>query len=165
MKKGQFYLFTSLLLIILVVGIIPKSVQIYKSQNVFDELIDNFNEEIGQVINNALYNQENMTEMLDKFSTRFINYARQRDANFGYVLIMRNNNETIIINTLKEQITIDAGTIINISQGDYTVVDSDAVVVYVDDVAYNYNLEDAVDVMVLFKSSKGEDIYIKEVKN
>lgn len=165
-KKAQFYLFTAVILIILAAGIIPKSVQVYEKGHVFNELAENFEDEIVHVVNNAIYHNISAAERIEGFSISFLNYARQRDPNFGYVLMLRDSNETIISNRLKESTAVkpEGDPWFSVAANDHAVTEPyDSLIVEIEDGRFGFNMSREVEIKILFKSVKNENIYIREV--
>jgi len=169
LKKGQFYLFTSLILIIMITGIIPMLTQSYDTEDVFLELKDNFMSEIPFTVNNALYHNTSVMESMEMFCTNFLNYARQRDHNFGFVILLRNRNETILMNRLKEENILlkpYGDPVIELSPGQASVVELyKSFELHITEGSYTFSFEDnpQMQLKMLFKSYENENVYIREV--
>ena len=167
-RKGQFYLFTSLILIIMLAAIIPKSAPVYEKEDVFLELKDNFIAEMPHVVDNALYHNTSVLQSVEMFSANFLNYARQRDHNFGFVIMLRNRNETILMNRLKENVSLKpyGDPVIELSPGQASAVEPyQSFMLHITDGSYLFSFSEKpqIQLKMLFKSYENDNIYIKEL--
>ena len=168
-KKGQFYLFTAIVIIALLAGIIPKSVLPTTDEDVFNELNDNFIEEAVFVINNAIYINASVMDHMDSFALSFLNYARQRDTNFGFVIMLRNRNETILMNQLKDEnisLQPSGGQVVWLAPGESSVLALyPSVDVNMRGSQYHFTFAENPDMQLkmLFNSHKNANIYIQEL--
>jgi hypothetical protein len=93
-KKGQFYLIAAIIIIIVLVGFFavsnklisrPQETQTY-------ELSKNLNVEGEQVINHGVFNQKNLTYLLDSFTESYAKYINEdSDVYFTYLDKSREN--------------------------------------------------------------------------
>ena len=168
-KKGQFYLFTAIVIIALLAGIIPQSVLPTTNEDLFNELNDNLIEEAVFVINNAIYLNASVMDSMESFALSFLNYARQRDINFGFVIMLRNRNETILMNRLKDEnisLQPSGGQAILLAPGEssvtglYPAFDFD-----LGESQYHFTFAENPDMQLkmLFNSHKNANIYIHEL--
>ncbi|GEM_PF-1701758 len=93
-RKGQFYIFGAIILCVLAYSIYSgySRVQI-PTKNDFKEIYAEFIRESASVIDNAVYNEGNVSAQLSNFTGYFINYARTRNKGFGifYALVWNDN--------------------------------------------------------------------------
>ena len=168
-KSGQFYLFTAIILIVLLAGIMPGAVQQTIGDDVFRELNDNFVEEAVFVINNAIYWNASVMDSMDSFALSFLNYARQREDNFGFAIMLKNRNETILMNRMKdENISFHpAGSqMLWLAPGESDVVGLyPSLDIGMDESTYTFTFAENPDMQLkmLFMSYENANIYIQEL--
>ncbi|MEA3515190.1 MAG: hypothetical protein U9R34_06945 [Nanoarchaeota archaeon] len=168
-KKGQFYLFTAIVIIALLAGIIPMSVMPTTDEDVFNELNDNFIEEAVFVINNAIYMNASVKDSIDSFALSFLNYARQRDPNFGFVIMLQNRNETILMNQLKDgniSLQPSGGQVVWLAPGESSVAALyPSFDINMGESQYHFTFAEnpEMQLKMLFNSHKNANIYIREL--
>lgn len=106
-KKSQFYFFAAVVLIGLVFLVISSQPSITSKNNQnLQNLFENYNYEANVIINNALYENKNISSELRNYTSRFISYAKNKDINLGILYLYSYQNNTYIVNYLKEPVLI-----------------------------------------------------------
>ena len=107
-KKSQFYFFAAIILIGLVFLIISSQPSINSKNNQnLQNLFKNYNYEARILINNAIYENKNISYELKNYTNRFISYAKNKDANLKILFMYSYQNNTHIVNYLKEPVLIN----------------------------------------------------------
>ena len=106
-KKGQFYVFSVVLLCSLVFVSIVKTTDVQDSISEVEEAYQNYAIESIVTINSAIYEQKNVSEQLTNFTLNFIEYAKIKNLDLGilYTLIYP-NNEALVVNYLDSYASI-----------------------------------------------------------
>src|SRR3989344_5612716 len=108
-RKSQFYLFAAIVLIV-------SSFVIYSSSSTlsarevdeFKTYLDNYLYEARVVMNNAIYNNLNVSTTLSNFTEHFISYARNKDLDIGIAFIYSENSKLHIVNYLNQPLLISS---------------------------------------------------------
>ncbi|MBT5021984.1 hypothetical protein HOK51_00925 [Candidatus Woesearchaeota archaeon] len=96
-KKGQYYLFTAVILIVYAMLILRPNVGLDNPNNKLEKMKQNFEIETVTVINNALISGENVTKELDLFTDEFVDYARLSNVDLElFYLIVIDEDKTAI---------------------------------------------------------------------
>ena len=99
-KKGQFYIFIAILLITYALNIARPIPLAQEPIDVFKELYNNFLTESTVVVNNALYENKNVSESFISFSNEYSDYARSRSSQFGFIYVLKDGDEIVVGNEL-----------------------------------------------------------------
>lgn len=120
-KKGQFYLIAAIIIIVVLVGYVTVSNSIITrpQENKVYELSKELNLEGEQVINHGVFQQKDLTQLLESFTTDYGKYISE-DSNV-YFTYLDNKRENIIIvayekvNTGGVSLDLGGGTLIQIN--------------------------------------------------
>ena len=118
-KRGQFYLIIVLVLSFLIYGITGKTNTIQQPilfEDFFD-LSNNYMFESSRMINDALYNREDISSNLEEFTKEFLIYAQQKNPSVGLLYVYNNGSDINITNYLDE-FTLVEGTPIGGAQAE-----------------------------------------------
>src|SRR3972149_615312 len=120
-KKGQFYIFTALILIAYTATLLRPQQVIAPPSKVFSELNGNFAREGKEVVNYALLEEKNVSMEYSLFVDQFISYARLRGADLEVFSILVDGGEIHLYNRLKKDAsllgrseTIGAGDVLTV---------------------------------------------------
>ena len=105
-KKGQFYLLTALLLCAFIFVISPGLRKSSTSDNTFIELKDNFVAESYDVINYAIYSEDDLSTTYRDYVQKFLKYSARRNVDFGVLYILAYDNRIEIDNYLNSPVRI-----------------------------------------------------------
>lgn len=165
-KKAQFYLFTAILLCGMALAITAPIAATSGPSKDFKELYSNYIREGDRVVNSAIFNSENLTDKFSAFTSDFLEFARQKDKDFGLIFLLSENSAVSVGNYLGSDVTIST------SYGSYSIGDGVSVLNATDYVSimlgednYRFNFEgSAVQFMALFRSGKYNNIrvYVKD---
>lgn len=116
-KKAQYYIFTAIVLVIFLSGIIlyPKIEKDEKDS--FNMLAENFEKEAPKAINYALFNNSNATLLFADFATGFYNYAKSVDNNFQIIYVVHEKNSVFIGNLADENTSVIANPNVTLGKG------------------------------------------------
>ncbi len=113
-KRGQFYILAAVILCIVIFGITVTVNKIDQEVEATDfiGLAQNYVLETPELINYAIYEEEDPSELLIDFTDDFVNYARKRNPNLGLLYVYKDEEgEVKIVNYLQEGTTIRYETI------------------------------------------------------
>ncbi|MFH1408801.1 MAG: hypothetical protein ABIH34_02750 [Nanoarchaeota archaeon] len=157
-KKGQFYLFTAILLIGAIATLVPRGVDIKAPRTVLSDLKNNFAAESPRVINAALANESNATQAFIGFTGAFVSYAQNRDKSFGMAYALRDHG-VFIGNNLAFQITLGDGTAIDPS-GTYFMADNDSWSFEANGTSYSLSLPQRYAVAAVFRAGSQGNVEV-----
>ena len=109
-KKGQFYILIALLLISYAFQLARQEVPIRKQQDVFRLLYDGYLAEGARVVNNAVYEEANVTERLGSFTNDYVAFAKSSDSGFGLAYLLGYKGSLTVGNRLGTDINVTAGS-------------------------------------------------------
>ena len=107
-KRGQFYIIISIILAVAVFGITSNPNQIQEAI-LFEELEDlsnNYIHESEYVVNYALKNISNVEEDLERFTQKYLDYAKQRNPHIKLLYIYSNGSEVLLVNHFNATIEV-----------------------------------------------------------
>lgn len=105
-KKGQFYIFTALILIAYTATLLRPQHLITPPSKVFFEINKNFAREGKEVINNALFEEANVSKEYNLFVDQFIAYARLRRIDLEVFSILVDGGQIHLTNRLKKEASL-----------------------------------------------------------
>ncbi|MCX6707650.1 MAG: hypothetical protein NT001_05935 [Candidatus Woesearchaeota archaeon] len=105
-RKSQFYILTVLTLsvIIFMISEIPSKTETSTGDQ--HSLYENFISEAPKVINNAIYEERNVSDDIDHFSDDFIYYAGTKNINLSLFYILVYKGEITVSNMLGMEVNI-----------------------------------------------------------
>ena len=107
-KRAQFYMFAAIILISFVFVIVSNNSNISKTNTKkYQTYLDNYKEEAIIVINNAVYENKNISYELRNYTEYFISYATGKDLDIGLTYLYSNNNYIYIVNYLNYPVLIN----------------------------------------------------------
>ena len=111
-NKGQFYFFAAIILISFVFAIASSKPKISKtnSEN-YQNYLDNYKEEAYVVINNAVYENKNISYELRNYTEYFISYTDTKALNMGLIYMYSNSGYIYIVNYLNQPVLINPSDI------------------------------------------------------
>lgn len=105
-KKAQFYIFTSIILSILLFSIYASSAKMFSPSKNYDELSSNYINEATNVINHAIYADQNVFDSFDRYTQDFIKYSKTKNTEFKVLYILKNDEDLRIVNYLNQEVNI-----------------------------------------------------------
>jgi len=141
-KKGQFYILTAIIFCSVMFLLLYNKEPIPKLNPEFESLYNNYVYESPIVINNALYNNKNVTSQFRNFTSDFIGYAKEKNIDLGIFYVLKLDNYIEAVNYLKETANI---TTINmtIAPDNYLILNkSNNISIKIKDTTYTYNMTD-----------------------
>lgn len=153
-KKGQFYLLTAVILATVLWASLPSQQEETIVRPTFDVLRENFIAESPNVINYALLNEENVTEVFSSFVEEFIRFGETRQVEFGVVYLIRTANGLEVGNFIGEEVKVEVyGVVESLSPGQLgTYPSGPTSTIYLDETPFRYTFNnDPVQFKALFK--------------
>ena len=97
-KKGQFYILIALLLVSYAFTLTRQEVPVRRLKETFQLLHEGYISEGTAAINNAVYEEVNVTARFASFTTDYLAFAKSADPNFRlvYLLRYRENDQTFL---------------------------------------------------------------------
>lgn len=127
-KKTQFYMFAGVILISYVFFIVANKSSISTSEVKNLEIyLDNYVYEAKIVINNAIYENKNISNELNIFTESFITYAESKNIGLGILSLYSNDNQIFIANYLNDFVMINGLTPV-LNKAEERVVDYNNIV-------------------------------------
>ncbi|MBI5398379.1 hypothetical protein HZB03_02845 [Candidatus Woesearchaeota archaeon] len=105
-KKAQFYIFTALILIAYTATLLRPQQLMMPPSKVFAEVNGNFVREGKEVINNALFEQANVSREYTLFVDRFVAYALLRGMDLEVFSILVDGGQIHLSNRLKKDASL-----------------------------------------------------------
>ena len=106
-KKGQLFLLIAIVIILITFPIIAEynTIRVGVALEDFNELSQGYTTESPKVINAALFSGKNPVSSLNEFTNRYLDYARQKEPNYGILYTYRDEAGKIhIVNTLNNAV-------------------------------------------------------------
>jgi hypothetical protein len=99
-KRGQFYLIIAIIIAIAAFAVTATPNQIKEAIlfEEFEDLTNNYVTESEYVINNALFREGNVEQILDEFTLEYLKYAKQRSPNLQLLYVYSNGTEVKLYN-------------------------------------------------------------------
>jgi len=106
-KKSQFYAFAAIVLIAGFLAVVTnKSTISFEKVDNIAALKQNYVHESNIIINNAVYQNKNISTQLRQFTEEFIEYAKNKNINLGIIFLYSQHDKVYIVNYLKEPVLI-----------------------------------------------------------
>lgn len=107
-KKSQLYFFAAVILIGLVFLIVSSQPSFSSRNNKnLKNLFDNYKYEAEIIIDNALYEDKNISYELRNYTEQFIAYAKNKDMDIGILYLYSYQNYTYIVNYLNQEVLVN----------------------------------------------------------
>lgn len=130
MKKGQFYLLTSIILIVVMYGLIQTGINL-KATKTEKNVKDLYELEAKNIINNALYENKDVIFELDSFTKNFIEFNNDKNKLIGLIYLYKDDELHI------KNYGLDA--IFNNTNLDSITISIDKVTITINDINYDYS--------------------------
>ncbi len=114
-KKGQFYILIALLLISYAFTLTRQEVPVRKPKDTFQLLHEGYISEGMAVINNAVYEEANVTARFASFTDDYLAFAKSADPGFRLVYLLRYKDKLVVGNRL------DSGLNATLGSADYVI--------------------------------------------
>ncbi|MBI2142807.1 hypothetical protein HYU20_00505 [Candidatus Woesearchaeota archaeon] len=108
-KKGQFYILIALLLISYAFQLARQDVPIRKQKDAFQVLHEGYIDEGANVINNAVYEDLNVTARFKSFTDDYVAFAKSAEPSFGLAYLLKQKDALTIGNRLAANLNVTAG--------------------------------------------------------
>ena len=106
-KKAQFYFFAALILIGFVFAIVSNKSNISKrNTRKYENYLENYEEEANIVINNAVYENKNISYELRNYTEYFISYTDSKSLDIGLAYLYSDDGYIYIVNYLNQPFLI-----------------------------------------------------------
>ncbi len=161
MKKGQIYIFTALILIAIAFGVTTGRAMVKPLSPTFSQLHETFMSEATIAINNAVYEDKNVTKQLEDFTRTFSHYAKTKDPQFKFLYILAYHDKMTIHNRLGKEVSYNFQTL---SDSSINYFDrKETITLTMDKINYPFKLNPSENVQLkaIFISEKEGDKRIK----
>lgn len=105
-KKGQFYLFTMVILLSATFFSLTNNSKVERIDKGYDDVYKNYLREANYVINSARYDGENATARMIEYTDSFISMAHAKSIVFSVFFLIVEEDQMYLVNYLKEPVTI-----------------------------------------------------------
>lgn len=140
-NKGQYYLFVAIILCLTSYGLIYTSVNAKDKPNTFDDITQNYLNEAKNVINNGIYNEEDLFLHFDNFTNKFISFSKTKAINFQLLYLLKSDNQIRVVNYLDQSVLLNSNR--TLYQREYVTLNpQDLITINYNDIIYNYTFSD-----------------------
>lgn len=108
-KKGQFYILIALLLIAYAFTLTRQEVPVRKVKETFQLLHEGYISEGMAVINNAVYEEANVTARFASFTDDYVAFAKSADPGFRLVYLLKYRDQLVVGNRLDSSLNVTLG--------------------------------------------------------
>jgi hypothetical protein len=105
-KKAQFYVLTAVIFCSVMFILLSNKNPTQETNSEFKRLYNNYIYEVPQVINNALYDNKNVSAQFKNFTSNFISYAKEKNINLGIFYILKLDEQIEAVNLLNQEVNI-----------------------------------------------------------
>ncbi len=150
-KKSQIYFFAAIILIGMVFVIVSTqpSVSIQGSRQAKNSF-ENYKYEANIIINNAIYENKNITDELKNYTESFIEYGKEHNHDFRILFIYSMDNNLHIVNYLKDSVLINP-TASNLENSQDLVITANSTEITYSNSSYTYRFDpDIIQFRALF---------------
>jgi hypothetical protein len=108
-KRGQFYLIAALIIAAIIAGLVTiENFAITRPEPVkFYDLSDAFEKETTKIIDYGVYTPKEIDEQIKNFTENFLEYATEKEKEFGIVYVFGNTTSITILNCAETTITAE----------------------------------------------------------
>ena len=100
--------------------------------------LDNYVYEAKIVINNAIYENKNISQELNNFTESYITYAESKNMDLGIVSLYSDNNQIFTANYLDDDITINGLSLVEPNEESVVNYNNTITIEYLDETYYFY---------------------------
>ncbi len=116
-KKGQFYLMTAIIFCSVMFILLYNQQPVPKVNPEFEALYNNYIYEVPIAINNALYENKNLSRNFDNFTSDFMAFAKKQNIDFRVFYALVYEDKIEVVNYLKHSVNItNSNLLLNSSQ-------------------------------------------------
>ena len=148
-KKGQFYIFTALILSVASFVLIQSGSFNADSRDDFDILVDNYVHEGKNIINNALYEDKEVFLELQRYTDSFGDFANSKNINLNILFMYIHNDKVNIKNQLGKSVVVYSKNSTINNYGTETFNQTDWIVIEFNSESYNFTTDKSIDFKVL----------------
>ncbi len=154
-KKGQFYILVALLLISYAFQLARQEVPIRVQSDTFRLLYEGYLAEGAKVINNAVYEEANVTERFRSFTNDYVAFAKSSDSGFGLAYLLKYKDTLTIGNRLDTDLNVTAGgTGFLVPQGSERAVSATNATLLISGINYNFGFSGSdIQLKAMFRAS------------
>lgn len=154
-KKGQFYILIALLLISYAFQLARQDVPIRKQKDAFQVLYEGYIDEGAKVINNAVYEDANVTARFRSFTGDYAAFAKSSEPSFGLAYLLKEKDALTIGNRLAASLNVTlGGTSFLVSPNSERSVSAGNATLLVSGVSYEFGFsDDDIQLKALFRAS------------
>lgn len=154
-KKGQFYILIALLLISYAFQLARQDVPVRKQSDAFQLLYEGYLAEGAKVVNNAVYEEANVTARFKSFTADYAAFAKSSEPGFGLAYLLRYNDALTIGNRLAASLNVTAGgTSFLVPQNSESTVSAANATLLVSGISYDFGFSGSdIQLKVLFRAS------------
>jgi len=170
-KKGQFFIFTALILIAFSTLMLSSNDVTPTPSKNFKDVYDNYVFESNKAVNNALFEGADVREEYDRFMRQFINYASQKKLTLEIFAIVADQDTYHLVNQMDEPVTIvDFDYTLGRDQDTFFTRNVSELTIRVPDTVFHENIykltfpDKETEVKAVLRVSKGQstEIFVKE---
>lgn len=154
-KKGQFYILIALLLITYAFQLARQDVPVRKPSDTFRVLHEDYINEGAKVINNAVYEEANVTARFKSFTGDYAAFAKSAEPGFGLAYLLKHKDSLTVGNRLAAGINVTAGgTSFLVSPNSERSVSATNATLLVSGISYDFGFSDGdIQLKALFRAS------------
>mgnify|MGYP001566679939 CR=1 FL=1 len=154
-KKGQFYILIALLLISYAFQLARQEAPIRKQSDAFQLLHEGYLAEGARVINNAVYEEANVTERFRSFTDDYVAFAKSSEPSFGLAYLLRYKDTLTIGNRLAAGLNVTAGgASFLVPQNSESTVSASNATLTVSGISYDFGFSGSdIQLKALFRAS------------
>ena len=171
--KGQFYVLSALILIGVAFALVQGNKErLARPKLGLSQLADNFRETYPSVVNNAIFEQKNITAQFNAYVKNFALYGNGKEPGFGIITILVAEKDITVYNAVGEEIKAEYqaveyqetkilkdGAIIGFAN------DKGKITIGLDDIDYAFDIgEQEYQVKALFRSTQNDNVQIQTIK-
>ena len=157
-KKTQFYMFAGVILISYVFFIVANKSSIDTSEVENLEIyLDNYVYEAKIVINNAIYDNKNISYELNNFTNSYITYAKSKNIGLGILSLYSNDNQIYIANYLNDFVMVNGLTpVLNLAEERVISYNNTVTIEYQNETYYySFSNPEEIELKTLFIKENG----------
>ena len=105
-KGGQYYVFAGLIFVFLAFSVVNAGSRFLKKNIESQQYLDNYKSQANIIIDNAVYENKNISYELRNYTEEFINYGIQKNLDFKILYLYSHNHYIYIVNYVGETVTL-----------------------------------------------------------
>lgn len=154
-RKGQFYILIALLLISYAFMLSRQDTPIRRPEDSFKRLHEGYINEGLVVVNNAVYEDANVSARLESFTDSYMAFARSTEPGFRLVYLLKEGNSLALGNRMDSEINFTVGNASYVvSSGSGRVVPASDASFAISGVPYDFKFSpDALQLKALFRAA------------